>query len=398
MPKEKKRLYGDEDCEEVIPTPELNLPDITATKCIRPKDGSPYLIFYCEPNEKYARGCPGCGSIDYVKNGTTNQPRVIHDINIGINRVDLILKVPKYRCKDCNAIFTHLFDSVPEGRAFTYRLYEQIRRDCFIHPFASVAAENGYSPASIRNIFDEYAAELEAQREVIVAPEVLCIDEKHIVQKMRGIFVDCKTGRLLEMTESNSRTSIMATIEAMKNYDTNIRILTMDMANGYRSCIQECLPNTKIIVDKFHLYQDLNRKVGQTKKLIMAHVKKQIETETDERKKAEKEAAYNIVAHSHRLFQFSRKRIASSVFLASNLVNACKMFPEFNHLRLIKEGFESIYMEATDRASAEVLYKRWEELIPPKKGKKKIADWESKYNLPAALYSELSTFLNTTKN
>lgn len=398
MPKDEKRLYGDEDCVEVSPTPILNLPDIKATKCIRPSDGSPYLIFYCEPTEKYAHGCPGCGSIDYVYNGTTNQPREIHDINMGIYRVDLILKVPKYRCKDCCTIFTHTFESVPEARAFTFRLYEQIRRDCFTRPFASVAAEFGYSPASIRNIFDEYAKELEAQREVIVAPEVLCIDEKHIVQKMRGVFVDCKTGRLLEMTEDNSRDTVMTTIEAMENYDTTIRIVTMDMANGYRSCIHECLPNAKIIVDKFHLYQDLNRKVAQAKKLIMAYVKKQIENETDELKKAEKEAAYNIVTHSHRLFQFSRKRIASSSLLASNLVNACKTFPEFNHLRLIKEGFESIYLDATDRASAEALYQRWAELIPPKNGKKRIAEWECKHNLPAALYSELSTFLNTTKS
>ena len=67
-------------------------------------------------------------------------------------------------------------------------------------------------------------------------------------------------------------------------------------------------------------------------------------------------------------------------------------------MRLIKEGFESIYVEATDRASAEELYRRWEALIPPKTGKKLIAEWESKYKLSASLYSEISSFLNTTKN
>ena len=126
--------------------------------------------------------------------------------------MDLRVAVPRYCCRECDSVFTHTFESIPEGRQLTYRLLEQLRHDSFLRPFNQISVEYGYSEGTIRNIFDEYAAELETQRGPIIAPEVLGIDEKHIVHEMRGIFVDIKSGRLLEMTRSNKRADIMGTI------------------------------------------------------------------------------------------------------------------------------------------------------------------------------------------
>ena len=175
-----------------------------------------------------------------------SNPRIVHDVNIGIMRVDLVITVPRYHCKDCGAAFRHIFTSVPEGKHSTFRLLEQLRRDVFTRPFSQVATEYGFTEGTIRYVFDEYAEQLEAKRGPIVAPEVLGIDEKHIVHAMRGIFVDIKTGRLLEMTENNKEADIVGTIERMVDYDKNIRIVTTDMANNYRSHIQLCLPECEV--------------------------------------------------------------------------------------------------------------------------------------------------------
>ena len=62
----RKIEFKEDDMIEVTPTPALNLPDIMAERCLKPKDGSPYLVFYCKPISKYVGGCPSCGSINYI--------------------------------------------------------------------------------------------------------------------------------------------------------------------------------------------------------------------------------------------------------------------------------------------------------------------------------------------
>ena len=71
----------------------------------------------------------------------------------------------------------------------------------------------------------------------------------------------------------------------------------------------------------------------------------------------------------------------------------CAAFPEFNHLRLLKEGFDLIYKQP-DRASAEKVFKRWCELVPPT-GKHRVEDWEHRYGVQAELYAELRALKNT---
>lgn len=398
MLEDRKIEYDLAQMEEVMPAPDLNLPDITVKKCMRPKDGRPYLVFFCKPSGKYIWGCRTCGSLSIIGHGPTSTPRLVHDVNIGIQRVDLVIDVPRYLCKDCGAGFRHEFDSIPVGKQHTVRLYEQIRRDAFLRPFSDVAADFGYSEGTIRNIFDEYAEELEAKRGPIIAPEVLGIDEKHIEHTARGVFVDIQTGRLLEMTPDNKEKDILGTIENMVDYDKNIRLVTIDMANGYRAQIQMCLPYAKIIVDKYHVYQDLYRKISTARTAIMSTIAVRIKATDEPMEKEFLKSIYDLVAHNAYLFKFGKKKLSESERRMSIMLDVCRTFPEFNHLRLIKEGFERIYDESNTREKAESLYEEWVQLIPPRRGTKKIAEWERRYGVNASLYSELVTFYNTTRN
>ena len=74
------------------------------------------------------------------------------------------------------------------------------------------------------------------------------------------------------------------------------------------------------------------------------------------------------------------------------MADACRTFPELNHLRLIKEGFERIYEEAETREQAEALYAEWEKLIPPS-GKKQIAVGR-KYHVQASFFQRADWVLS----
>ncbi len=119
----------------------------------------------------------------------------------------------------------------------TCRLDEYIRTECFFQSFASLAERTGYSVDYIAKVLAQEADKKEAEREKhpFEAPYALGIDEKHIVKKMRGILVDTDKGILLDMTEKNSAEQFQAAIKKLAHWDTNIKVVTTDMANAYLS-------------------------------------------------------------------------------------------------------------------------------------------------------------------
>ena len=376
-------------------TPHLDLPDIVEEACYSPRDRAPYMLFVCKEAEWPARErvCRHCNARTNISvHGEINTPRLIHDVNVGVKQVDIQLTSTRYRCAKCGRTFNRELPSVLRNRQMTCRLYEQIKRDAFIYPFVTVASMYGYSDTTIANIFDEYAAEPEKSRGTIVAPKVLGIDEKHIVNAMRAIFVDIETGHLLEMTSDNKAKNIIETIESMVDYDKNIELVTMDMANGYRSYVQECLPRAKIIVDKYHVYQDLYQKVARTRTKIMDVIRDRIDQEPDATKKLHLRDVRDLVLKNSYLFKFGQAKLKEKQSRIAAMADVCATFPEFNHLRLLKEGFEMVY-DHSDRKEAEDTYQRWLELVPPV-GSQKTAAWEARYHVSAELFSEFRTFAN----
>ena len=172
------------------------------------------------------------------------------------------------------------------------------------------------------------------------------------------------TGRLLEMTEDNKKATVMQVIENMIDYDTNIKVVTTDMANGYRSAIHECLPNAVIAIDKFHIFQELYRKMSKTKSKIMALTDKQIKDEPDRATENHLREVRDMIVRKIFLFKFGRKKLAEKPERIQFLADVCQTSPDFNHIRLIKEGFERMY-EAETRADAERLHEELEKLLPP---------------------------------
>ena len=101
-----------DDLEEMHHTPCLNLPDITEDACYKHKAGLPYRLFTCSPAKRYMGTCPACGGRPVSIHGYLPRPRLVHDVNLGIEQTDLYVKVPRYRCESCGHTFAHTFESI----------------------------------------------------------------------------------------------------------------------------------------------------------------------------------------------------------------------------------------------------------------------------------------------
>ena len=374
------RLTPD-DMEKVIPTPHLNLGGIIEDACYRPKAGHPYLLFSCHVENYRNRKCPFCDSTAVHAHGQTGAPRRIHDVNSGRTKVDIDLQVQRYICSECGKSFSNLPSDIMEGRHLTRRLYDEIRHEAFTKPLSTVAMKYGYSDTIIGKIFDEYSKELETAHGPVIAPRVLGIDEKHIVHNMRAIFTDIENRVLLEMCPDNKKDTVIAAIEHMVDYDTNIEVVTMDMSCGYRTYVQECLPNAIIVIDRFHVCQSVYEKIAKARSKIMAYIGALIHAEQEDGVKKRMVAVRNA------------KNLAKSDKRINAMANICATFPEFNHLRLIKEYFDRIYT-APDRQTAEAYCKEWAELIPPS-GSRQIEAWKKRFKVEPELFDDLRSAKNT---
>lgn len=98
-------------------------------------------------------------------------------------------------------------------------------------------------------------------------------------------------------------------------------------------------------------------------------------------------AVRNLAQTNTYLFKFNAKNLAKSERRISAMANICATFPEFNHLRLIKERFDRIYT-APDRRTAEVYCKEWAELIPPS-GCRQIEAWKKRFKVEPELFDDL---------
>lgn len=344
-----------------IPAPKLNISELNEIKCVRPKDDEGHIIVYCEPISNYRGACPNCGSRNYYVHGR-NPDRIVHDINMGLTQVDLVVKTPRYLCNDCGRSFTHPFNEIKAGQQFTTRLYEQIKKRALNGPFLEISRDYGISNVTVANILSEYGKELEADYHP-VAPRVLGIDEKHIVKSARGVLVNIETGKLLNILPNNKRETMMHGIMQLFDYEKNIKIVTMDMTSGYASMVQECLPYAKIIIDKYHVVQDLYRKTEKTRKAIYEYLKDQVKAMDTSIEKEYKAKLLTRLGKNVYLFKFGNKKLAEKKSRISLMAELCETFPELNMLRLLKEGAERIYT-AHNRKEAEEFYTDWVALIP----------------------------------
>ena len=124
---------------------------------------------------------------------------------------------------------------------------------------------------TISDIFKGYGEELDKKRK-LVAPAVLGMDENHIGHVMRGVFTDIERGTLIEMTENNKIETMQKAIESMEGYDTNVKFVCMDMTRGYKGLVELCMPQAKIIVDRFHVVRYIYTATEKARKQIFENV------------------------------------------------------------------------------------------------------------------------------
>lgn len=288
--------------------------------------------------------CPKCGVINAPELFGT---RTLSFVDLPIHGKQVTIKAirQRYRCRDCRSTFTLVLNGVDEKRHISKRLKYQIETLSLQRTFASLSADIGVDEKTIRNIFRDYARELESKFR-FETPEKLGIDEVHLLGKARNVMSNLTERTIIEMLPSRNKPAISKYF--MHVPDRNkIKIVCMDMWNPYREVITAMLPDAEIVIDKFHVVRMAND--------ALEKVRKQLRLELSDKQR---------VGLMHDRFVLLRRKrdLKEKDLLLLDVWTSA--FPIMKQAYEAKEKFFNIWDTQQSRADAEKQYDEWSDELP----------------------------------
>ena len=197
--------------------------------------------------------CVHCGSASLV--GFGRRENWIRDLPIHGKRVGISVDTRRFRCKICGKTFYEPLSEVDPKRSMTVRLKGWLEKESLRHPFTHLAEETGVGNSTIRMVFDDYTERLRDNLR-FETPEILGIDEVHLIRRSRAVFTNIPSCFVNEMLPDRNKTTVARYLSDLPSKG-RIRCVAIDMWRPYHEAVRESLPGVPIVVDKFHVLKGL---------------------------------------------------------------------------------------------------------------------------------------------
>ena len=229
------------------------------------------LVYKGILNPKAPSYCPKCGcennKFDIIKNGSKL-------VNIRLPRISnrtviLKLKKQRYLCKHCKMTFCAQSPCIDFNRSISKNTYHS----CVLQmkdkiSITDIARHHDISHATVNNYLIDIERHFVVDKHYL--PKHLFFDEfksvKSCEAKMSFIFTNADNNKVLDIVYNRKLGHLKSyfftyTKEARDQVET----ICIDMYAPYVSLIQSCFPKAKIVLDRFHIIQLLNRSLNRTR-------------------------------------------------------------------------------------------------------------------------------------
>ena len=322
-----------------MPTNILNLPSYRVLQ-VEDADGDYQIkIETVSPPDR----CVYCGSGPLVGFGRREQ--WIRDLPIHGKRVGIAVDTRRFRCKSCGRTFYEPLPAVDDKRLMTTRLKRWLEKKSLRHPFSQLSEETGVGALTIRKVFDDYAQDLKDSLS-FETPEVLGIDEVHLIRRSRAVFTNIPSCFVIEMLPDRNKTTVARYLADLPDKG-RIRCVAIDMWRPYQVAARETLPGVPIVVDKFHVLKMANAALDTLRKTVGV-------TLPPEKRRSLMRYRHVLLKRFSDLNEVQRKR----------LDEWSRDFPALTKAHQAKEGFFDIY-ESSSRSEAVRRYKDWDADLDP---------------------------------
>jgi transposase len=319
----------------------LNLP---CWEIIQVEESEEHYIVLARPRYTLT-ACPTCGSSSIIGHGTDAQ--MVRDLPAQGKQVCLQIKRRRFLCKVCRKTCFEPLPDVEEGHQMTGRLVRFIERRALStkRTFASIAEDIGIDPGTVRRLCLDQIARLDHSVQ-FDTPEVLGIDELHVLHQARGIITNITARTIIELLADRKQVTIFHYLQRLKHPE-RIRTVCIDLWKPYRAAVQVVLPGTMVVADKFHVLKLATTALETFRKELSANL-----TDTQRR---------TLKMHDrYLLLRRLRDLSPEDRFL---LESWTRNYPLLGQAHQLKEDFFAIYDQQTCE-QAEAAYFAWMDSVP----------------------------------
>ena len=209
--------------------------------------------------------CPNCGHVkvgaNIVKNGFKLQT-----IKLGDSfktEVNLKLKKQRFFCKECHSSFMAETDIVNKYCHISNHIKQKIRTDLEkVMSFKEIANSNH---VSCNTVIREFKNQLNSFKQSFKhLPKAICMDEfkstKNVEGAMSFIYIDASTSEILDILPDRRLSKLESHfLRYPLEQRRKVEYVITDMYAPYAVLVKKVFPNAKLVYDKFHVINNLNR-------------------------------------------------------------------------------------------------------------------------------------------
>lgn len=243
------------------------------------KFGGSHLLVHCS-KEKNIEYCPKCANPS--KRVHDYRTVKIKDEPIRGTAVTLLIKKRRLWCKTCGTPFTEPIHKISKG----HRTTANYKRGLFwaasvFKDFKTVKKTYKCSYNTLYKAAFWHFKKRIKDKLSYPLPSILGIDE-HSIRKIKHapvdyatVFVDHKNKRAYDLCEGRSLASLSEFVQKNRwRGFKNVKVVTIDLSETYRSFVKRTFPKANIVVDRFHLQRLIGRAVNKLRLRIRGDIRK----------------------------------------------------------------------------------------------------------------------------
>lgn len=286
--------------------------------------------------------CPWCGEM--TGRIHSRRVQVKRDMRLWQKPVYLVLRKRRFRCSACGRVFSEPDPVCGMRRRTSERFRSYLGQEAIGQTVRQVARKEGVGETLVRGCVTEEARRLLQTRTRPRAARVLGLDEFSIRkgQVYDTAIADLEHKEVIGVVSGHRQQEVADFFTDLPHAE-DARVVVMDMHEPFRQAVALCLPQARVVVDKFHVLLHVNRALDQVRTGI----------EPRQGKRGELfRARYLLLKGQERLTPQSR------VWLMALL----RRYPQLHRAWLLKEAFRAWYC-CTSRQEAEARLMQWERSV-----------------------------------
>jgi transposase len=273
--------------------------------------------------------CPHCnGKLRRNKTGKG----LAMDLPLGCANV-VYISYPRVqdKCENCQTYVTTRPREIHPTKNVTWRLMKAVSTWIDAAPISSVGDMFSISESTAKRYDQAYLEEYCPETE-LNSLRALLIDEKHLGKHgYITIILNADTGELLHFEKGKKKETLDSFFNKLTTQQkSSIEVVGIDRAGSYLSSVEENLPGSAIVFDRFHIIQNINQAIDEVRRNAVAKASK-------DDKKVIKGSRYLLLSNPSDLTESGRAK----------LENLIEVNQEISIAYLLKEQFQRVYQRPT---------------------------------------------------